>query len=384
MIYKLGDLIDIKHGFAFSGSGINTIDNGIVLVTPGNFKIGGGFKEDKCKFFHESYPNEYVLKAGDLIVTMTDLSKAIDTLGYSAIVPNNSNRIYLHNQRIGLVIKQSDLIDYKYLYWLLRSPSYQKTIAGSSTGSTVHHTSPGRIKDFEFELPNLFNQKKISSILDMFEKTIELNQKQIKTLESLGETIYRGIFVNFDNNNGSMPSGWKVVKLSDFVNVITGKQNADVADDEGEYPFFSCSQDAQKCKQFSFEGRAVLVAGNGDFNVKFYTGKFEAYQRTYVLIPNNAKISSLIFYALKFGLKDITSAARGSVIKFITKGSLDNFTFNCPVDFGNNTHINLLNFINDKIEKLRAENETILKMEKIIMPKLFSGSLDLSNINIEE
>ena len=96
--FVLGDLIDIKHGFAFSGEYIQEEDNGVVLVTPGNFRIVGGFQEDKCKFFSGEIPDEFILNAGDFIVTMTDLSKTIDTLGYSAYVPD-SQRVYLHNQR---------------------------------------------------------------------------------------------------------------------------------------------------------------------------------------------------------------------------------------------------------------------------------------------
>lgn len=56
---KLGDYIRIKHGFAFKGEYITAENNGVVLVTPGNFEIGGGFKEDKCKFFNGDYPKEY-------------------------------------------------------------------------------------------------------------------------------------------------------------------------------------------------------------------------------------------------------------------------------------------------------------------------------------
>lgn len=174
-ICRLGDLIKIKHGYAFKGNYISTEDNGIVLVTPGNFKIGGGFKEEKCKFFASVYPSDYVLKPGDLIVTMTDLSKTVDTLGYSAIVPN-SKRIYLHNQRIGLInIINSTIVDKKYLYWLMRSPKYQKTIAATSTGSTVHHTSPNRIYEYEFDLPQISVQRKIAGILSDIEEKINKN-----------------------------------------------------------------------------------------------------------------------------------------------------------------------------------------------------------------
>ena len=96
--YSLCDLIEIKHGFAFKGENITSDDNGIVLVTPGNFAVGGGFQESKCKFFNGVYPNDYVLQPDDLIVTMTDLSKSGDTLGYGALVPK-SNRTYLHKFR---------------------------------------------------------------------------------------------------------------------------------------------------------------------------------------------------------------------------------------------------------------------------------------------
>lgn len=124
---KLGDYIRIKHGFAFKGEYITAENNGVVLVTPGNFEIGGGFKEDKCKFFNGDYPKEYVLSPYDLIVTMTDLSKQGDTLGYSALVPK-TNRVYLHNQRIGLVDVYNPKADKMFIYWLMRTQKYQKTI----------------------------------------------------------------------------------------------------------------------------------------------------------------------------------------------------------------------------------------------------------------
>ena len=177
MICKLGDLIDIKHGFAFKGEYIITEDNGRVLVTPGNFMIGGGFKEDKCKYYSSNYPSEYVLHGGDLVVTMTDLSKGIDTLGYSALIPENKERVYLHNQRIGLVTLKNKEADKGYIYWFMRTPFYQKSVAGSSSGTTVHHTSPDRIKEIEINLPALDVQKKIASLLFIIDEKLTLNKK---------------------------------------------------------------------------------------------------------------------------------------------------------------------------------------------------------------
>ena len=173
---KLGELISIKHGYAFKGDDITTDDNGIVLVTPGNFAIGGGFQEEKCKFFNGEYPKDYVLKGNDLIVTMTDLSKECDTLGYSALVPSGS-RIYLHNQRIGLVEFKNNLVDKAFLYWFMRTKGYHHFVVSSCSGSVIKHTSPGRICDAIIQLPPLDIQKKIVGVLGALNDKIELNNK---------------------------------------------------------------------------------------------------------------------------------------------------------------------------------------------------------------
>ena len=191
---KLGDYIRIKHGFAFKGEYITAENNGVVLVTPGNFEIGGGFKEDKCKFFNGDYPKEYVLSPYDLIVTMTDLSKQGDTLGYSALVPK-TNRVYLHNQRIGLVDVYNPKADKMFIYWLMRTQKYQKTIVATSSGSTVKHTSPSRIYDVEVDLPPIDVQKKIAAILSALDEKIAINRAINDNLINTTDTIFFKVFL---------------------------------------------------------------------------------------------------------------------------------------------------------------------------------------------
>ena len=227
---KLGDIIDIKHGFAFSGDHIIEEDNGVVLVTPGNFRIGGGFQEKKCKFFDGEIPQEYVLNEGDFIVTMTDLSKTIDTLGYSALVPKSSSRMYLHNQRIGLVKFKNDSCDRGYIYWLMRTRGYQRTIANTSTGSTVHHTSPTKICDFEFNPPSHTVQRRIAEVLSRYDALIENYQRQIKLLEEAAQRLYKEWFVDlrFPGHQSTpiinnLPQSWQKKKLGEIGKVITGK-----------------------------------------------------------------------------------------------------------------------------------------------------------------
>ena len=129
---RLGDYINIKHGYAFKGAFITTEKNKQILVTPGNFNIGGGFKSGKMKYFSSSdYPEDFVFSPDDLVVTMTDLSKNGDTLGYPALIPtyNRNEVLYLHNQRIGKVEFKKDISKY-FIYYLMKTDEYQWFILG--------------------------------------------------------------------------------------------------------------------------------------------------------------------------------------------------------------------------------------------------------------
>lgn len=227
---KLKDVATIKHGFAFKGDYFTNVPTRNILLTPTNFTLKGGFQyADRYYSNDGEIPEEFVLHKDDLIVTMTDLSKEIDTIGYGALIPDDSDHVFLHNQRIGLVTVTNPTVDKFYLYWLMRTKSYQRTIAGSSNGATVHHTSPGRILNYSWDFPPLTTQKKIASILSAYDSQIENNQKRIKLLEQMAENLYKEWFVRFrfpDYENaefeGGMPKGWTRCKLGDLIDFQNG------------------------------------------------------------------------------------------------------------------------------------------------------------------
>ncbi|WP_424409488.1 restriction endonuclease subunit S [Pasteurella sp. PK-2025] len=229
---KLSDFISIKHGFAFKGEFISTEENENCLLTPGNFAIGGGFKSDKFKFYTGDVPSDYILNSDDLIVTMTDLSKDADTLGYSALVPNIQNKQMLHNQRIGLVIFINDELDKEYLYFLMRSKEYRHHVVSTATGSTVKHTSPSKILSFEFDKPTLEQQKKIAKYLLSFENKIQLNTQTNQTLEQIAQAIFKSWFVDFDPVKAKIEALANGGTLADAeyaaMQVISGKTDAEL------------------------------------------------------------------------------------------------------------------------------------------------------------
>lgn len=151
-VSEIGDYVQIKHGYAFKGEHITAVESDNVLLTPGNFRIGGGFKNDKFKYYNiNEYPSDYILNKGDVIITMTDLSKEGDTLGYPAFVPNIPGKKLLHNQRLGKIINEK--IKKSFLFRVMCQGSYRNRILGSATGSTVKHTSPARICEISFIHP---------------------------------------------------------------------------------------------------------------------------------------------------------------------------------------------------------------------------------------
>ena len=190
---KMRDVCGIKHGYAFSGEFFTEEDNNILLVTPGNFKVGGGFQEKKCKFFTGEYSKEYVLNGGDLIVTMTDLSKNMDTLGYSAIVPC-TDRVYLHNQRIGLFVDLSEKINRVFLMYFMQTTEYRDSIIASATGSTVHHTSPSKILDCDVFVPPIELQEQFAAFVEQTDKSILAIQESLTKLETLKKALMQRFF----------------------------------------------------------------------------------------------------------------------------------------------------------------------------------------------
>lgn len=221
-------------------------------------------------------------------------------------------------------------------------------------------------------LPDLETQKKIVKILSTLDQKIELNNQQNETLFELGRQLYIEKFENDETVDK--------VELGNFFPVVTGKKDANASSENGKYPFFTCSKTISKIDDYVFDAGAILLAGNGDFNVKFYRGKFDAYQRTYVLIPNNPEYLGFLYWAISYNLPKITANYRGSVIKFITKGNIENF----KIPFADNKYIPAFMKYLERIEKNNQQNKVLAGLRDALLPKLMSGEINLNEATINE
>lgn len=187
---RLGEILRITHGYAFPGSEFSDDTRYPTLVTPGNFATSGGFREAKTKTFTGDVPPGFELVPDDLVITMTDLSREGDTLGLPALIP--PGRRYLHNQRIGRVqIIAENFVNKFFLAYYLRTNRYRSYILGTSTGSTVRHTSPSRIESFVAHLPPLPEQIAIAEVLGALDDKIAANTKLADSSLQLAQTLFR-------------------------------------------------------------------------------------------------------------------------------------------------------------------------------------------------
>lgn len=243
-VAKLGDLVDIRHGYAFKGEFFRDSPPGDVLLTPGNFAIGGGFRANKLKYYKGPMQDAFILAEGDLLVTMTDLSKAGDTLGYPLRVPASKNGVrYLHNQRLGkLVLRPGGYVREDYLYHLLRMPAYRHRVVAGASGTTVKHTSPKRLQAVELQLPGETHQKAIASLLDGLDEKRLVNLRVAGTLAHIAEALLRAEFIDFerqteliDSELGPIPRRWPVRSLGDISS--PHRTPLDAADASGDEPY---------------------------------------------------------------------------------------------------------------------------------------------------
>ena len=174
-----------------------------------------------------------------------------------------------------------------------------------------------------------------------------------------------------------MPEGWKKIPLSNIAPILTGKKDANYGQDNGKYLFFTCAQEPIRSHAYSFDCAAVILAGNGDFNVKLYRGKFEAYQRTYVFSPYNIQNLYLLYYAIRENMHQLILGASGSTIKFLTKQMLEGIKVSIPNQEIMGRFFDYSEGYQRKIENLKQQIWIAQEARDRLLPKLMSGEITI-------
>ena len=174
------------------------------------------------------------------------------------------------------------------------------------------------------------------------------------------------------------------VKVGEITKIKTGKLDANASSADGKYPFFTCSKDPLRINSYSYDCECVLVAGNGDLNVKYYNGKFDAYQRTYIIEDNSNGLLYMpyLYHFLEGYIGELRKQSIGGVIKYIKLGNLTDVLVELPSIEEQKYIVNLMNI---SLELIELRKKTIDKLDSLVKARFIEmfGRPFINNMNWE-
>ena len=291
-----------------------------------------------------------------------------------------------------LCIRANNNVDAEFLYYLLSQDLFFAYVMSGANGSKMPRGDKQQIMNWEIEIPSeKEDQRRIASILSSLDRKIELNNKINADLEEMAQAIFKNWFVDFEpfkdgkfvnSELGMIPEGWKVGSLGDFCNVFTGKKNTNQAIEKGLYPFFSCAPEPLASNDAIFNGKAIIIAGNGSYTgrTSFYNGGFDLYQRTYACtIREQDKENLMIFFyhmMKQFFEPTKMGGTRGSSIPYIVMGDITQQKFPYSKDWLIRFS-NIANSMMDRKLRIDKENSRLSLLRDTLLPRLMSGELEV-------
>ncbi|OUP58066.1 hypothetical protein B5F14_08395 [Faecalitalea cylindroides] len=176
------------------------------------------------------------------------------------------------------------------------------------------------------------------------------------------------------------------IKVGEITKIKTGKLDANAASADGEYPFFTCSKDPLKIDTYSYDCECVLVAGNGDLNVKYYNGKFDAYQRTYIIENNSNGLLYMpyLYYFLEGYIEELRKQSIGGVIKYIKIGNLTEASIELPPIEEQKYIVHLMNISSELIELRKKTIDKLNWLIKARFVEMFGNVPEEERVTIAE
>ena len=292
--------------------------------------------------------------------------------------------------------------DKKFLYYMLLNLKLNKLNSDAAV--------PGLNRNIAYQqqvvFPPLSTQNKISSILSAYDDLIENNNRRIKILEEMAQSIYREWFINFrfpehekvkmvDSELGKIPEGWEVRRLSDVCNIIMGQSpKSEFYNTTGEgLPFHQGVKDFGKrfpnhLTYCTIENR---IAERGDIliSVRAPVGRINIANTRLIIgrglsaIRHRDNLQSFLYYQMKNIFLEENTMGSGSIFNAIIKEDLYKLKFLLPDKELDKNFDTLISPIDREIENLSQKNTNLRYTRDLLLPKLISGEIDVKKLSID-
>ena len=266
------------------------------------------------------------------------------------------------NQGFQCLVSKKCNVD--FLYYLIQTK--KKDLIRKSCGSTFLEISANEVRKIQVSVPSDVEQQKIAELLSLIDERIATQNKIIEKLQSLIKGIAQHCIKESTSGN-------TYVKLGDICQITTGKLDANAQVDNGIYPFFTCAEQPFKIDSFAFDTEALLISGNGANlgYINYYKGKFNAYQRTYVLDLFSENIQ-YIKWALKVLLpKRIAIEKSSSNTPYIVLSTLTDLRLPIPCKSKQSFIANLMQSLERKLSNQIAQYDSYNYLKQYLLRQMF-------------
>lgn len=371
-VKKLGEICAVFEDGDWIESKDQSLE-GVRLIQTGN--VGTGFFKDrgeKAKYISEDTFKR--LRCTEILEDDCLISRLPDPVGRACVIPNTGERMITAVDCTIIRFEKKIILSEWFIFYSL-SNEYQNQINSQISGATRQRISRKNLGLINIPLPPLPEQQRIVAILDeafaVIAKAKANAEQNLKNSKELFESYLQSVNA-------------KKEALGTLVDIKTGKLNSNAAIENGKYPFFTCSREIFAIDNYAFDLEAILLAGNnasGDFNVKHYKGKFNAYQRTYVITVNKEnKIQyRYLYFQLLNSLKEFKEKSVGANTRFLKIGMIQNMQIPLPSLKDQQTIVQKLNSLSAQTKKLEAIYQQHIndldELKKSVLQKAFSGEL---------
>lgn len=357
----LDEGIELISGQHVEANCVNNLGVGIPYLTgPADFPNG---KIVVTKFTNEG---KKFSKKGDLLIT-------VKGSGTGKVIESD-NEYAISRQLMAIRPKT---FDSKFVYYNLVSSlgRYEDAATGLIPGISredVLHTP--------LLIPPIDEQMAIAQILSTWDQAISTTEKMLENSQQQKKALMQQLLTSkkrfLDENGMIFSSKWLSEKLEKICAISTGKKDVNEGNPNGIYPFFTCASEPTASDSYSYDCEALLIAGNGNLGKTHYIkGKFEAYQRTYILSKFDEKIQPLYLYQyiLYWLMRDIEREKQHGAMPYIKLGLLQNFKIFIPSLTEQLKIIEVLSLADQEIETLQKRLDCLKQEKKALMQQLLTG-----------
>ena len=358
----------ITNGFVGTATPFYTEEEGITYLYGTNVRENKidltGVRKITLEFHQKQSKTE--LQTGDLLTVQSG------HIGATAVVPPELSGSNCHALIVSRLY-QSKVEPY-FLSYYLNSHIGKARMRGLEVGSTILHINTKDLKKFRVSLPPLPEQKKIARILSTWDRGIETVERLIANSKAQKKALMQQLLTGKRRFPG-FEVEWRNKRLGQLCTIKTGKKDVNEGNAAGKYPFFTCAKEPTFSDVFSFDTEALLIAGNGAIGTTHYiNGKFEAYQRTYVISEFHGCSARFLYHHIRFFFaRDVEREKQHGAMPYIKLGLLKNYKVQLPDVHEQAEIVKVL----DKLEKdeicWNSNHNLLTSQKKALMQQLLTG-----------